>query len=118
MKRFVLILLVVLGVSVGARFLYRSVADEVAWRTNQAVRLSVLRQAEQHRIQAKIFQGFPAQEEGDKLATIIIADINQAAETEVIDAKKMLLWLYEDKDHRLSAEEVAQAAQWQKDVAA
>lgn len=88
------------------------------WRTDKAVQLSVLRQAEQHLIQAKIFQGFPTEEEDNTLATIIVKDLRQSAEDEVIDAKQALLRLYKDRGRSLSAEEAAQASQWKQDVAA
>ena len=103
---------------VAGRFLYRFVAHELDWQTDKAVRISVLRHAEEHVTAAKIFRSFPTKEEGDTLATIIVMDINQSAEDEVYSAKQQLLWLYQHKGRSLSAEEAAQVAQWQKDVAA
>ena len=119
MKKPLLVLLALLCVGVAARFLYRCVVQEIDWRTDRAVQLSVLQRAEKHRQTAETFRNYPAGPNADWHISLIINDLNQLAETEVIDAKQELLRLYEHRTHLLlSTEEAAQVAQWQKDVAA
>ena len=119
MKKLLLVLLALLGVGLAARFFYRCVVEEIDWRTDRAVQLSVLRQAEKHRQTAETFRNYPVGPSDDWHISLVVNDLNQLAEDEVIDAKQELLRLYEHRARaRLSAEEAAQVAQWQKDVAA
>ena len=118
MKKLVLVLLAVLCAGVAARSLYRFLADEEAWRTDKAVQLTVLRQAELHRKTAETFRNYPTEPSAEWVTSRMVNDLNRSAETEVIDAKGALLRLYRDRGRALSAEEASQADQWRRDVAA
>ena len=97
MKKLLLVLLALLCVGVAARFLYRCVMEEIDWRTDKAVQLSVLRQAEKHRQTTEMFRNYPTGPNADWHISLIINDLNQLAEDEVIDAKQELLRFYEHR---------------------
>ncbi len=118
MRTPIVILLVVLCVGAAVRSACRFVADEMAWRTNKAVQLSVLAQAQQHLKEAETFRQYPARPDPEATAPMIVAEMNRLAEDEVIDAKNALLRLYAHKGRALSAQETAQASRWKQDVAA
>ena len=119
MKKLLLVLLALLCIGVAVRFLYRYVVGEMNWRTERAVQLSVLSQAEKHRKLAQWFQHYPAAPGAEWYTTDLIKDLNTLSEDEVVEAKQELLRLYEHRAWRLlSAEETTQVDQWQKDVAA
>ena len=68
MKKLLLVLFLVLCIGVAARFLYRSVVEEIDWRTDRAVQLSVLRQAEKRRRLAEMFRNYLRERETDVFA--------------------------------------------------
>ena len=111
-------LLAVLGVGVAARFGYRFLANEMAWRIDKATQLGELTQAEHHRKAAETFRFYPTEPSAEWATSRIINDINRMAEIEVLDAKQRLLSLYKDRGRALSAEEAAQASRWEQDRAA
>ena len=114
----VVILIVVLGVGIIAFFGYRLLARELAWRTDKATGLGELAQAERNRKTAETFRHYPTEPGAEWATTHLEKDVNEMAEVMVIDAKQRLLWLYKDRGKSLSAEEAAQAARWQQDIAA
>ncbi len=111
-------LLVVLCVGVAVCFVYRFVESEMDWRGEKATQLGELTQAEHDRGMAATFRNYPTEPGAEWATTHLEMDINRAAETEVIDAKQRLLWLYEKRGRSLNAEEKAQATRWQQDIAA
>ncbi len=117
-KTSVVILPSVLCVGAAAWFAYRFAASEMAWRVDKATKLGELAQAEHDRRRAEMFRNYPTEPGAEWATAHLEADINRIAEDEVLDAKQRLLWLYRDRGRALSAEEAAQAAQWEQERAA
>ena len=117
MRTPVVILILVLGLGIMAFFGYRFLAGEMEWRIDKATRLGELAQAETNRRTAATFRHYPTEPGAEWATNRLEADINRAAEVMVIDAKQRLIWLYEKRGRSLSAQEKAQAAHWQQDIA-